>query len=187
MNQFYADLFWGPGPDSQGTWRSAGGGWAGAGRAGLGLLATRGGAGSAQLSVAGRCCACCGRPAHAGRDATKAPRAGGGARQRPKFYALLNCGQVSGGPQPQLPRHSSPHRPPWRGIYPVIYSNNAAFTADAISRCTPRCSISEFTRVRLRRCSAYSCACNLRAPTHEHNRSAMGGRERTAGSGHATG
>ena len=119
MNQFYADLFWGPGPDSQGTRRSAGGGWAGAGRAGLGLLATRGGAGSAQLSVAGRCCACCGRPAHAGRDAAKAPRAGGGARQRPKFYALLNCGQVSGGPQPRLPRHSSPHRPPWRGIYPV--------------------------------------------------------------------
>eukprot|EP01043_Picozoa_sp_COSAG02_P003587 COSAG02_NODE_88_length_38629_cov_457.967999_24_plen_68_part_00 len=52
MNQFYADLFWGPGPDSQGTRRSAGGGWAGAGRAGLGLLAARGGAGSAQLSVA---------------------------------------------------------------------------------------------------------------------------------------
>ena len=30
------------------------------------------------------------------------------------------------------------------------------------------------------------CACPLRTPTHEHNRSARGGREQTAGSGHAT-
>ena len=85
MDLLYADLFWGPGPDSQGTWRSAPGAGAGAGHAGLGTVAAHGGAGSAQLSAAGRFCTCCGRPAHAGRDATKAPRCGGGDRQRSKF------------------------------------------------------------------------------------------------------
>jgi hypothetical protein len=139
MILLYADLFWGPGPDSQGTRRSTPGAGAGAGRAGLGTLAARGGTGSAQLSATGRFCICCGRPAHVGRDAAKAPRAGGGARQRPRFYTLLSCGQVSGGPQPRLPRHSSPHRPPWRGICPVACAEPAVCSlppmADRLCSC----------------------------------------------------
>ena len=119
MDLLYPDLSWGPGPDSQGTRRAAPGAGAGAGRAGLGTVAAHGGAGSAQLSAAGRFCTCCGRPAHAGRDAAKALRCGGGDRQRSKFQGQRRCGQVSGGPQPQLPRHSSPHPQPWRGIYPA--------------------------------------------------------------------
>eukprot|EP01043_Picozoa_sp_COSAG02_P022171 COSAG02_NODE_1144_length_14244_cov_16.832096_13_plen_105_part_00 len=83
MNRLYGDLFcWGPGPDSQvlgyarrrstlppsvagaGGW---GWGWgSGAGRPG-------GGGFSAQLGVAGRYYACCGRFAHVGSDAAEAP------------------------------------------------------------------------------------------------------------------
>ena len=55
------------------TLREAG---AGARRAGLRSARPAGGGFSALLSAAGQFCAFCGRPAHAGRDATKAPRAG---------------------------------------------------------------------------------------------------------------
>jgi hypothetical protein len=109
MDLLYADPFWGPRADSPGNVSVNSEAGAGARRAGLRSARPAGGGFSALLSAAGQFCVCCGRPAHAGRDATKAPRAGGGDRHGSKFERLLSCGQVSGGPQPQLPWHSSPH------------------------------------------------------------------------------